>query len=366
MKVILDQQLLLSCLKTVSRAVSTTNTLPVLGNILLKAEGKKLHFAATNQEMYIQTSCDAAIKNEGSLTVPAKLLTSYISLLPNTDEVTISATGDNALEIKSKASRTKIKGIPESEFPDLPAVTGGVSIALPVPAFHSLVHKVSFAAQENASRPVLGGVFVAIEGTNVRMAATDSYRLSEVELKTEKAAEPVNCLIPVRALLEADRLSQKEETIELKITANQIAIQAGSTTLGSRLIDGVFPDYKAIIPKKHLTSAVLDRGELELAVRRLSIFARQNNQHMKLDIGSDSVRVTSDSTEIGEDESTISATVTGASNVMALNADYLLEVLSAASSADSVIIEMQEKMNPAVIKIKGRDDFLHLIMPLKM
>ncbi len=367
MKVLISQEVLLDSLKTVSRAVSGQNTLPVLGNVLIRATGKKLNFAATNLEISISTSSEAVVKNEGAITVPAKILTSYVSLLKKGEEVELSVSAGTALEVKSQSSKTKIKGITADEFPSIARVEGGTKIDLDTKTFRESVHQVAFAAQEYSSRPILSGVFFATNKSELRMAATDSYRLSEKVLKLKADVAETSCVIPVRAVFEADRLAGSEESIEMRISENQVMFSVGGTELTSRLIEGQFPDYQQIIPKKNSTVAEIDRSEFELAVRRVSIFAKENNQHMKLEFLNDgTLTISTDATEIGEEKTTIPVKLEGGTSLIALNADYVLDILGALSGEDKVRMELEGKMSPAVIGAVKNKDFLHLIMPLKM
>jgi DNA polymerase-3 subunit beta len=367
MKVTVNQSELLKALKTVSRAVSGQNTLPVLGNILIEAKEGVVSFAATNLEISIKTQVDATIKEEGSITIPAKILTSYVSLLNQAEDVELSMGAGVTLDVKSPSSQTSIKGITADEFPQIADVEAKEKLSIDSPAFRKAVSQVAFSAQENSSRPILSGVYFVAENEELRMVATDSYRLSEKILKVAAVAEKIDCVIPVRAVYEADRLASSEESVVIHIAENQAMFVVGKTHLVTRLINGQFPDYTQIIPKQHVTSAIVDRAACDLAVRRVSIFAKENNQHMKLDFQADgSVRVSTDMTEIGQDESTIPAKIDGKANVIALNADYVVTALNALGGEKEFRIEMQEKMNPAVIKYVGQDDYIHLIMPLKM
>lgn len=367
MKVVIPQSDLLESLKTVSRAVSGANTLPVLGNILIKAEGKKLHFAATNLEISISTSIEADIKNEGAITVPAKVLTSYTSLLSKDEDIELKIADGTALELNSKTSKTKIKGIAADEFPQVARVEGGTKLELKGDAFRDAVHQVAFAAQENASRPILAGVFLSANGKELKVVATDSYRLSEKKLTLPSDVADVSCVVPVRAFLEADRLMMGQDSITITVAENQVMFAVDGTELVSRLIEGQFPPYEQILPKSHSTTVEVNREELALAVRRVSIFAKENNQHMKLEFLNDgTMTVSTDTTQIGEEKTTIPVKIDGATNVIALNADYVLDVLGAVTGDENIQIEVEGKMNPAVFKRLKHKDFVHLVMPLKV
>jgi len=367
MKFSITQSDLLDGLKIASRAVSGAATLPVLGNILLRAEGKKVFFSATNLEISIATSRQSVIKNEGSITVPAKILTSYISLLDRDETVELSVADGSTLEVKSKKSKTKIKGIPADEFPKIARVDSGTKWKISTKNFRRAVLEVAFAAQENSSRPILAGVFFASNKDELRLAATDSYRLSEKVIKLQNPSDSRSVVIPVRAVLEADRLASTTDEIEITASENQIMFTVGETELVSRLIEGQFPDYTQIIPKKHTATAEIDRTALETAVRRVSIFARENNQHMRLEFLKDgTLTVSTDSTEIGEEKTTLEVKFTGEPATIALNADYVLDILGALSEQEKIKMELETKMSPAVFKPTKNENFIHLVMPLKM
>lgn len=367
MKVLIAQSDLLEGLKTVSRAVSNQNTLPVLGNILVRAEGKKVYFAATNLEISITTSVDAEVQNEGAITIPSKILTSYTSLLGRGEDVELRVVDGMALEVKSKSSKTKIKGISAEEFPQIARVSGGAELEIGNEDFREMVQQVAFSAQENASRPILSGVFFNGKKNELRIAATDSYRLSEKLIPQEKEIADITCVIPVRAIFEADRLVSGAEKVGIRISENQVMFTVGGTELISRLIEGQFPDYTQILPKSHQTTVEVSREDLALAVRRGSIFAKENNQHMKLEFLNDGIlTVSTDSTQIGEEQTTIDIKLEGATNIIALNADYVLDILGALTGNEKVQIELEGKLSPAVFKKLKDPNYVHLIMPLKM
>ncbi len=367
MKVTIAQAELLRGLKTVARAVSGQPTLPVLGNIMLRAEGKKLQFSATNLEISITTNAEATVQNEGAITVPSKIMTAYVSLLKKGGDVELETVDGTALQVKCGRSKTKMKGIAAEEFPNISTLTGGTTVTLDSKTWREAVGLVAFAAQENAARPILSGVYVHLNGQELRLAATDSYRLSEKVVLLDEKYEDTAKVVPVRSILEADRLAGGSDTVSLTVGENQVLLKSGDTELTSRLIDGVFPNYQQIIPRQHTTTVTIDRSELELAVRRVSIFAKENNQHMKLHLQADStMKVCTDMTEIGEDQTTIAVEMTGEANMIALNADYLLDILTALSGEEQIVLEMQDKIKPAVLKRVSGDDFVHLVMPLKV
>ncbi len=367
MKVTISQEALLDSLKIVSRAVSTQNTLPVLGNILIRAEGETLYFSATNLEISLSTSIEAKISEEGSITIPSKILTSYTSLLNKNEDISFSILDGTTLKVKSKSSTTKIKGIGADEFPQITEVQSEKKIVIPSKIYRQAMHEVAFSAQENSSRPILSGVLFETKDNELRIVATDSYRLSETTIKLETPTEDISCVIPVKSVLEADRLGTLDDKVTITVSKNQSMFSVGDAILISRLIEGQFPDYNQIIPKSHSSVVKVNREDLALAVRRVSIFAKENNQHMKLTIVSDgTLTIATDSTQIGEEKTTLPAQLEGNENMIALNADYVLDILGALSELENVHIELESKTAPAVFRKEEDKDFIHLIMPLKM
>ena len=361
-----DQSALLDALQTVSKAVNLNNTLPVLNNILLKAENKKLSFAATNLEIAITTHIPAEIKNEGTITVPAKLFTSYVSLLSG-GSVELKNTDGLDLQIKASKSKTKIKGISADEFPLIPQVKRENSLQLKAGDLAEAISQVSFAAARDMVRPVLAGVNLQSAGAELKLAATDSYRLSEKVLKAAKAPDtPINIIIPTRTVQELARILEKgSDIVTLDISGSQILFLYKDVELASRLIEGAFPDYTPIIPKAHTTQIAIATDELTTAVKRVSLFAKESHS-VRLEVTPEkTLEIYSDQTQIGEERAEAASTVTGDENLVALNAQYLLEALAAIGSKD-IAIELGDKTAPAVLRPAKSAGYLHLIMPLKV
>lgn len=368
MKVICEQKIFLDALDIVGRAVSSSNTLPVLNNILIKAEGKSLFFSATNLEIAVRYFFECEVRNEGTITVPAKLLMSYVSLLPN-EKLEISATEGLHFTVKALKSQTKMKGIHSDEFPVIPKVDKGSELVLPVKDLNLAIQQVAFAASQNSSRPVLSGVLMVVDKKTLKMVATDSYRLAERKVDLKKGREDVlECIIPVKTVQELGKLLSKTQAAEvyIDITKNQILFRIGDIEFTSRLIEGRFPDYERIIPKESKSKAEVDTSELQLNMRRVSLFAKESNNSVKISVTNDGkLTISTDETKVGEDRAEVDIVLTGENNKTALNAEYLLDVL-AAIGAPKIYIEMNDKLSPIVIKPCKDDNYVYIIMPLKV
>ncbi len=370
MKLVCSQSDLDVALNIVGKAISQNTTLPVLNNVLLKAEGGKLNFAGTNLEIAIQCFVPAEVKAEGAITVPAKLLVSYISLLKD-DKVELSVDENNTLLIKAQSSQTKIKGISSEEFPIIPTVSKDQFFTVSRKEFDLAISQTVFAAATNTARPVLSGILFDLKKDDLKLVATDSYRLAEKKLLLKEKVEfDLQAIVPARTVSELGKIVSKSnaEDIEITVSKNQILFVIGDTRMVSRLIEGKFPDYEKIIPRTSKTSIAVKTDELSLVVRRVALFARENNNNIKCSITNDGkLTLSTDETKVGEEKAEISGTVQGENNKIALNAQYLLEVLNFIS-ADEITIELDDKLSPAVIRITKESEktYMYIIMPLKI
>lgn len=368
MRVICSQKNLKGALDIVSLAVNTSSTLPVLNNILIKAENTRLFFYATNLEIAISFSVAAEVKNEGSITVPAKLITNYIGLL-NDSEVELKVEDGMTLHLKSAASQTKIKGIAPEEFPLIPKVEKESSFSIKAAVFANAIQQTVFSASSTNIRPILSGIYIHADKNTLKMVATDSFRLAEKKLELEEKVDGlVECVIPMRTMLEMGRIlgSQGDiEMVQISFSKNQVLFSVGGVELISRLIEGKFPDYEKIIPREHRTKFEVSSHSLAQATKRVSLFAKENNNSIKLSATNDGrLQVATDETSVGEEKSEVEIKMTGENNKIAVNSQYLLDVLN--HLGEDVSIEMNEKLTPVVVKSAKKDDYLYIIMPLKV
>lgn len=367
MKVTCSQKELSKALSIVSKAVKPNSTLPVLDNILIKTEGKKLYFSSTNLEIAIECSIEAQVKNEGSITVPARLFDSYISLLKD-EQVELSVNNGTDFHVKTKSSETKMKGIKAEDFPAIPKVENEGTLQAEGGHFIAAISQVVFAASSGTSRPVLAGVYFKITAGNLTMVATDSYRLSERKLKLKKADTALEELIvPVQTMIEVSRIFEKnEDVIEIVLSKNQVLFTQGAVKLTSRLVEGKFPDYTTIIPKQKTSRATMDLAEFALGIKRVSLFAKENSYNIRLEaLKEGKLLISSNATEVGEGKTEVEATIQGEDAVIALNAQFLLDFLNNVSES-KVFFDVDTKLTPAVLRPQGKEDYLYLVMPLKL
>lgn len=352
----------------VSKAIGLNNTLPVLNNILLKAEGKKLYLSSTNLEVAISCFIDADVRSEGAITVPAKLITSYVALLTD-QKVELNLTDGVNLTLDSATSHTKIKCINADEFPIIPKVEKGEEIVVKTNDLVGAINETVFAASLNTSRPVLSGVFISSSGNEVKFVSTDSYRLAEKRVRSVKGSGgDVYCIVPARTMMELAKIVSRAENSEVKIniSKNQILFTVGGVELISRLIEGKFPDYEKIVPKDRKTSLLVSTEDLSLVLKRVSLFAKENNNSVKLGATNDGkLVISSEETRVGEEKSELAIKIEGDNNKISLNAQYLLDVLTYIKD-DKVEVVINDKSSPALIRPTKEEGYVYVIMPLKV
>lgn len=374
MKVEVTQQNLAHGLGVVSRAVSPRSTLPVLANILLASDEGRLRLSATNLEMGITCWIPAKIEEEGSTTVPARTISDLVSTLPNENIKLDLDIKHQSLTVKCGTAETVIKGIDAQEFPPLPVVDISDGIKLNVNDFKEMIQQVSFSASTDEARPVLQGVLMKVEQSEVVLAATDGFRISvkKAALK-EAAAAPLQAIIPARALTELARIAENgDENIHM-ITPEgrgQVIFHLKNVELVSQLIEGNFPDYNAIIPHAFKTHSVVVKEAFLKSCKQAEVIARDSNYVIRLDItphGTEpgEIKISALSEETGSSDIQVDANIDGPELAIAFNVRFLREVLDVIKSS-KVSLDTNANNTPALIKPLGDEGYTHVIMPMHL
>jgi DNA polymerase-3 subunit beta len=371
MNVSVMQENLARGLGVVSRAVSSRATLPVLANVLLKTENGGLKLTATNLEIGINCWVPGKVEEEGEITVPAKLLTDLVVSLPNQRiDLQLSAK-DRTLKVTSGGSRSSIKGIDADEFPVVAAIGDAPVTTADSRALRDALGEVVFAAASDESRPILTGVLTKLAGDQMTLAAADNYRIAVRSLTTSRQVAPeMSIVVPARSYAELMRiLPDAEQQIDITVTPNksQVLFHVEGIDVVSRLIEGQFPNYEPVIPSSHTSRAVVDRESFLAGARRASIFARDSANIVKIELGGDAgdgVAITAHAADVGDNADTLEAAVEGQPTTIAFNARYLIDVL-ANLGADEAALELSGPLAPGVIRGIGKDDYVHVIMPVR-
>ncbi len=364
-------------LSITSHLMTKNVNLPILQNVLMKADGGVIRFTSTNLEVAVHCVVRGKVDEPGEHTLPSKLFFDYVSLLPN--EIIHLETQDDHIHVACAGYKTKINGLNASEFPLIPKIHGQRMIEIPVDDFKNALAQVLFSVASNESRPELTGVsmhFWTLEREGrLTLASTDSYRLSEKVIPVVSGVdEDLLIVVPAKTLAEISRILSvfKEEadlpsTIAMHLSNSQVIFVYGGVELISRTIDEKYPDYEQIIPKNFQTKAVLDRDDFMKSVKTASLFSKTGLFDITLEFDPEKkvVRVSSTDATRGANISECPGEITGPSNSVTVNFRYLLDGLQAIRS-QQVLFEMIDASNPCLLTgLNAQEAFRYVVMPIK-
>ena len=374
MRVSVLQENLHRGLSIVNRAIPSRPSLPVLSNVLLSTEDQRLKLSATNLEMGITCWIGASIQEDGATTVPSRILLDLVgNLSPESVDLEYNSR-TQVLNLRCGGNTGNIKTVDAAEFPLIPEADSSRGVAINAEAFREMVGHVDFAAAREDNRPVLTGILTRFEGDTITMASADGYRLAvRTAYLSQPVAEPQEIIIPGRTLTEVARVigdEDEEVMISLPEGRNQVMFHLKNVDVVSSLIEGAFPDYEAIIPKGNATVTQVYTQELLRACKRSEVFAKDSANAAKVliapaDKGLGRVTVVSRSQETGDNEGLVDATVEGEEIEISFNIRYLIDVLNVVHE-DQVILETSGSAAPGLVRPVGRDDFIHVIMPMSV
>jgi DNA polymerase-3 subunit beta len=360
-------------LNVVGRAVATRTTLPITNNVLLATDQSRLKLTATNLEMATSCWIGAKVEEEGTITVPARLLTEFINSLPN-DKIDINLSQRTTLELKCARFEARISGVDAKDFPPIPKVEAGIATKVEVEALQRGITQVVFAAATEESRPVLTGISAEFEGDLLTLAAADGFRLAVHKLPlAAPVAQKTTVIIPARTLAELNRLMvEQEEAVDITVDPekSQALFRLKDIELVSQLVQGAFPNYAQLIPQSYSTRAVVDVAAFLRATKTAAIFARDGSGIVRLmmvpgggEVKPGKMTVAARSEEVGDDVGEMDAVIEGEEAKIAFNGKYLADVLSVLRE-EQVALEITTPSSPGVIRPVGVDNYVHVIMPM--
>lgn len=364
MKIICTQENLKAGLAQVSRVVGSSQTLPVLNNVLLQTENGQLKISATNLEMGVSTIIRCKIELEGGVCLAAKVLLDLVNNLPN-ENITIEV-GDSETLVATERYQTKIKHLPVEEFPLIPAVEDAQIITVPANTIKEAIDSVSFAASTSETQPELSGVLFKFEENKITITATDRYRLGETSLLVNSNVTQT-VIIPQRSVLELSRLlATATESVQLHISQTQMAVSVNDTYMVTRLIDGQYPEYSQIIPTESGTVIGLQHKDLLSALKTSGIFSRGAGS-IVIDYNSEKqiIQTKSSSQGVGESVIDIPCNISGTSGSVIMNYRYILDLLVNTQN-ESINMHVIDDTNPVVFRPEGNNNYLYLIMPIRL
>lgn len=369
MEIICLQENLKKAVNIVQNIIGKNLTLPILNNILLTVEKKRLRLISTDLEMAITHWTSGKVKKEGEITVPAKLLNDLINNLPN-KKIEIETKND-FLRVKCESFRSSIKGMNSKEFPIIPKTKGESVAKIEASKLkQALTQVVNFTSISDV-RPEISGIFVNFNSKDIKFVATDSFRLGEktISLKNNKIQGKKSVIIPLKTAQELIRIlgdQNKEEVVEISIEQNQIVFKIPDTQIISRLIEGSYPNYEQLISKQFETSLLLNREEFVEVVRISSLFSsRINDIKLRVIPKKSLVEVSAQDVELGENFSEIKGEIRGKEMEIVFNHRYLLDGLSNISSG-KIMLGLNGEASPGILKPAGDPSYIYVIMPIKL
>jgi DNA polymerase-3 subunit beta len=361
---------LLNELSTTQGVVERKTTIPILSNLLVEAKGSRLTITATDLELSIRTSCEATIKKEGAGTIPAKKLLELVRLLPE-GEIKVKLLENHWVEILSDRKKYKLVGMAKENFPALPAMPHTLA-KIPAAILQSLISKTKFAISMEESRYTLNGGLMILKPDTLAMVATDGHRLAlaETDHKLAGLNGEVKVLIPRKAMDEAEKLSSaagSDAHIEFAKDESHLFFQVGHRLLISRILTGQFPNYEAVLPRDNNKNVVIERAELNDAVRRVSQLADQRSHAVKLAVSNDGIEISASSPEYGEAKETIEKHYQGDPIAIGFNSSYMLDFLAAAADGP-ISIELKDEQSAGQMRPLADESYRYryIIMPMRI
>lgn len=373
MRLVSMQENLKRGLNVVGHVTTKNVNLPILNNILIKAEGGNIELISTNLEIGVVCQLRGKIESEGQFTVDSKLITEYVNLLSGNEKVKIEEK-DGELKLECGSYKTKIKGEAAKEFPLIPVIPKEAYYSCQINDFKKALNSVIFAVSNSENRVELTGVLFSFLNDVLSLAATDSYRLAESEIKAVNngAKNDIKVIVPSKTAQEFLRILnsidinslETEADVKIYIAENQILFTVDSIDLISRLINGHYPDYKQIIPTQSQTNVLVERTELMRAVKASALFSKTGINDVTLKFTKNKIVVSAFSGASGESQAEIDANISGGDNEITVNYRYLVDGLNNISG-DLVKIEILNSNTPCVLKAEKDGGYLYIIMPIR-
>jgi DNA polymerase III subunit beta len=367
MKIKTYKDSLLRGIQVVQNAVSSKNTLPILSHVLLEAKKGEIHLTATDLEIGISVKVDGDVVEEGAITVPARKFSEIVKELPPQENIHITLKKNNSINVESGKSYFKLVGLSREDFPQLPEVPSGKagdSIKLSQKKLKHMIQLTSFAMSHDETRYVLNGILFSFKDKILKMVATDGRRLAIIQKDMPEMGNiKKDVILPMKTIQELSRNLTEEGDVVFYFKENQLLINLGEIHITSRLIEGEYPNYDQVIPKKIKEELELNTQDFLQATRRASIMTNQESQSVKINIIKDRMIITKSAPELGEAREEIEVDYKGGEFVIGFNPTFIIDVLKNISE-ESVKFGVVDPEKPAVIR--SGDDYTYIVLPMQV
>ncbi len=371
MKVTIERANLLNALNHVHRVVERRNTIPILGNVLLKAEGAELALKATDLDMEIADTAPAMIEQPGATTIPALMFYDIVRKLPDGAEISLDTSDGSTLLLQSGRARFSLQMLPDADFPDLNAGDLPVSFTMTGPQLKRLIDRTQFAISTEETRYYLNGIFFHVvgEGDEARMraVATDGHRLAKAEMDPPPGSVGMpGIIIPRKSVGEIQKLLEDPEvSAKVELSDAKIRLTIGSVVLTSKLIDGTFPDYERVIPSGNDKILTLDKAAFKSAVDRVSTISSDRGRAVKLSLSEDTLTLAVNNPDSGSATDEIPVSYSAEPLEIGFNSRYLLDIADQLTS-DTAEFRFADSGSPTLIHDQDDSDALYVLMPMRV
>jgi DNA polymerase-3 subunit beta len=363
MKLTIEKNVLLEALQNVQSIVGLRSPLPILSNVLLKAEGDAISLTTTDMEVCVKTSAPAEVAEAGGTTLPARRFFSICRELP-AGQVEIEVDAKDVATIRCGPSFFKLVGLPEEDFPPLPEFEESAVYTIDQNVFKEMLQKVAYASSTDETRYILNGSLLCFKDEKLTVVATDGRRLALVEQEVEFSENSqANFVVPTKTLNELIKTLGNEGALKIRVSATQVAFDFERILIISKLIEGTYPNFQQVIPAQCEERIAIDRETILNAVRRVSLLTDDQTASIRLNFGKNKLELVSNSPEIGEARETIPVKYEGKEISIAFNPGFLMAPLRHLDS-DEIFFELSDELSPGVIKTGV--PFLYVLMPIRV
>jgi DNA polymerase-3 subunit beta len=366
MEILVRRNDLVKELHLVQGIVERKNSIPILSNVLVEAEGDRLRISATDLDVSLRCGCGAQVVKEGAVTLSAKKLYEIVRSLPESD-VRLEVQSDAWATIECERVVFRMAGLPREDFPTLPDEKAGKAIDIPAEVLQGLIQRTGFAITAEDARYYLAGALLVLEQEQAAMVATDGHRLAYARAtSTQKLSEAVKVLVPRKAIVELGRLIEGEETVAFQRAEGHLLFSAGGRTMASKLVEAQFPAYEKVITVTGDKKLTLGREALQSAIRRVSLLSSERNRAIKVSLGPSRLELSASSPELGEAKESLPIEYEGEEVEVGFNAQYLLDFLSAVGGAE-IVLELRDAESQGLLHPGGEEpeNYRYVVMPMR-
>jgi DNA polymerase III subunit beta len=371
MKLKIKKEEILKGLQRIQGVVEKKNTMPILSNMLLTADGASIEIIATDLEIGLRGRYAAEVETPGSVTVSAKKMFEIVRELP-AEDIQVNVEDGNWVKIISGQSQFKLVGLPKDEYPALPDVAEEGMIAIDGDTLRDMIKKTLYAVGENDARYVLNGLFVHMTqvkgGLNIRMVGTDGHRLSMIDRVIDAKHKEESIIVPKKAMLELRRILEEDAPkteLRLGFSKNHALFKRDGLVMVSKLIDGNYPNYLQVVPAKSTKKVMISKEVLTHAVKRVSILSKEKTNAVKVQLEKDRLVLSTNNPEVGEASEELAVDYKGEGISIGFNSRYLMDVLMA-MDRETIALELNDALSPCLITEEGNEHYKCVVMPMRV